>query len=325
MESYPAQPAAQFLVTTCRRGPTCHHLRRRRCLFFHSEDEIALASLVGQNQPPVVSLMVRIARLERAVAQFVGVPVPQIMEDLVDGVQAAPQELVPNCLGEQIGAVAVPQTKEDVDCERRDSSDAVYRQDCRSACCDAATGPSNGDKPGDQARRDPAEAVHRQGRHDGGGDAATGPSTVAQLGDQARRDSADTQYTDKVVAVLFAIQRQVPESQTVLKTGEAPLAQFIGNVVDVPLISQINQVTKHADIPQKQYIDNAAAVPVVTQRQVPRIQTVSKTVKVPPAQFIGRAVDVPIVLPPQVPQPQTVAKTVEIPTLPFSGKLWMCL
>ena len=36
--------------------------------------------------------MVRIARLEQAVAQFVGVPVPQIMEDLVDGVQAVPQE-----------------------------------------------------------------------------------------------------------------------------------------------------------------------------------------------------------------------------------------
>ena len=58
--------------------------------------------------------MVRIARLEQAVAQFVGVPVPQIMEDLVDGVQAVPQELVPNRLGEQIGAVPVPQTKEDV-------------------------------------------------------------------------------------------------------------------------------------------------------------------------------------------------------------------
>ena len=42
-----------------------------------------------------------------AVAQFVGVPVPQIMEDFVDGVQAALQELVPNRLGEQIGAVPV--------------------------------------------------------------------------------------------------------------------------------------------------------------------------------------------------------------------------
>ena len=102
--THPAQPAAHFLVTPCRRGPTCPCLRRRRCLFFHSEDEIAPASLVGQDQPPVASLMVPIARLELAVAQFAGVSVPLIMEDLVDGVQAAPQELVPNRLGEQIGA-----------------------------------------------------------------------------------------------------------------------------------------------------------------------------------------------------------------------------
>ena len=63
-----------------------------------------------------------------------------------------------------------------------------------------------------------------------------------------------TQYTDKVVAVLIAIQRQVPQSPIVQKTGEAPLAQFIGNSADVPLISQINQVTKHAEISQIYYI-----------------------------------------------------------------------
>ena len=80
----------------------------------HSEDEIAAASVVGQDQPPVVSLMARIARLEQAVSLFVGVPVPQIMEDLEDGVQAVPQELVPHRVGEQIGAVPVPQTKEDI-------------------------------------------------------------------------------------------------------------------------------------------------------------------------------------------------------------------
>ena len=104
-------------------------------------------------------------------------------------------------------------------------------------------------------------------------------------------ETSQTQYTDQVVAVPIMIQRQVPQLQTVPKTGEAPQTQFIGNFLDVPVISQINQVTKHADIPQKQYIDNAAAVLVVIQRLVPRTQTVSKT-EIPTAQFIGRAMDV---------------------------------
>ena len=69
--------------------------------------------MVGQDQPSFVSLMARKARLQLAFAQFFGVPVPQIREDLVDGVQAAPQELKPNRSGEQLGAVPVPQIKED--------------------------------------------------------------------------------------------------------------------------------------------------------------------------------------------------------------------
>ena len=94
--------------------------------------------------------------------------------------------------------------------------------------------------------------------------------------------------------MLIAIQRQVPQSPTVRKTGEAQLAQFNGNSADVLLISQINQVTKHAEISQiyyiltqTQYINHAAAVLVVIQRPVPQIQMVLKTVKVPPAPLIA--------------------------------------
>ena len=61
------------------RGPICFYLR----LFFHREDETASASGVGQDLPSFVSLTARIARMELAVAQVVGVPVPQIMKDLV--------------------------------------------------------------------------------------------------------------------------------------------------------------------------------------------------------------------------------------------------
>ena len=166
MESRQGQPAAHFVGSPCMRGPTCPYLRRRCCLFFHLEDESA--SVVGQDLHSFASLMARIARLELEVAQFVGLPVPQIMKDLVDGVQSAPQEPNQEC---------------------RDSADAVRRQGChdgyghqqggRSVCAVAATGPTvevedrgspavavarqicaAGDQPGDQACRDFAVQVH---------------------------------------------------------------------------------------------------------------------------------------------------------------------
>ena len=108
-------------------------------------------SVVGQDQPSFVSLMARIAHMELAVAQFVGVPVPQIREDLVDGVQAAPQELNPNRSGEQLGAVPVPQIKED---------DVVTTKE-QTGCAP----PLTLDQPGDQARPDSTDAVFRQGDH----------------------------------------------------------------------------------------------------------------------------------------------------------------
>ena len=71
MESDPAQPAAHFVGSQCRRGLTCPFLRRGRCLFLHSEDETASASLVGQDQPPGRgSVVERLERLERVVEQI---------------------------------------------------------------------------------------------------------------------------------------------------------------------------------------------------------------------------------------------------------------
>ena len=63
-----------------------------------------------------------------------------------------------------------------------------------------------------------------------------------------------TQYINKVIAVLIMKKRQVPQLQTVAKTVEAAKMQFIGKIVDVP---------------------------VIMQRQVPQIQTVMKTVECP--------------------------------------------
>ena len=169
MESRQAQPAAHFVGSPCMRGPTCPYLRRRCCFFFHPEDETASASGVGQDLPSFASLMVRIARLELEMARFIGVPVPQIMEDLVDGVQTPPQEPNQKC---------------------RDSADAAHRQGYYDGYGDTVTGLSAVAKPGDQARRDSAHGVHQQDCRDAGQDTAAGP--FAQSGDQAGRDSADS-------------------------------------------------------------------------------------------------------------------------------------
>ena len=109
MESRQAQPGG------CRPLPT---------------SDAASASVVGQDQPSFVSLMARIARLELAVAQFVCVLVPRFMEDLVDGVQSAPQEPNQEC---------------------RDSADAVRRQGCHDGYGGTATGFSAVAQPRDQA------------------------------------------------------------------------------------------------------------------------------------------------------------------------------
>ena len=131
MESHPAQPAAFFVGSQCRRGPTCPYLRRGRCLFFHPGDEAASASLVGRDQPPDGSVLACLARLERVVEQILAILVPQITKDIATMSQHAPAERV------QMTTADRDQPGDQV---RRDSA-AVHRQGCPFACCDATTGP----------------------------------------------------------------------------------------------------------------------------------------------------------------------------------------
>ena len=50
--------------------------------------------------------------------------------------------------------------------------------------------------------------------------------------------------------------------------------QFVGKVVDVPVITPASQVTKQVEVPHTHYIDHVD-VPVVMLRQVPQVQTVT--------------------------------------------------
>ena len=57
----------------------------------------------------------------------------------------------------------------------------------------------------------------------------------------------------------------VPHIQTSRKTMEVLRAQFVGTVVDVPLIRPINQATRQAEIPPYQHIDEALLCPPSNQ------------------------------------------------------------
>ena len=116
---------------------------------------------------------------------------------------------------------------------------------------------------------------------------------------------SQTQFCDKVTAAMpVVIQRQVPRTQTCLKTVKVLPVPSIGRVANVPVIMQIttwpeaifNKVTKHVETPKSYFCDQGVGVPLAIQRQVPRIQTVLKTVKFPTAQSVGRVVDVPVIM-----------------------------
>ena len=121
-----------------RRGPSCPHLRRRRCLFFHREDEIASASLVGQDQLPAFSMIVKFQSLVSSMQGLVGaiecatqravlartqttgdwVPldilVPPVVEDIAEVLQDIPQELVRARVVEQSVHIPLPSIKEGI-------------------------------------------------------------------------------------------------------------------------------------------------------------------------------------------------------------------
>ena len=112
---------------------------------------------------------------------------------------------------------------------RRAPADAVQRQDCRFACCDAATGPSNSDC-GEDGRR-PGRAVHRQSR-------GSTCDHADQPGDQARRNPTDTvgHFVEEIL--------DIPSPRTQERVADA--------IVDVTVpqfreeIGEVTQFSPHA-------------------------------------------------------------------------------
>ena len=134
----------------------------------------------------------------------------------------------------------------------------AVRRDCCECACDLA------DQPGDQVGRDSADSVHRQGCRHTCGDGTTGPSvsdcaetsafrrvcTNISLTCQCLKKSKRTSSRGVEIQPPVAVQRQVPQLQTVVKTGFFP---------------SIKQVTKHAYFPRTQYIDKIVDMPAVMQ------------------------------------------------------------
>ena len=97
------------------------------------------------------------------------------------------------------------------------------------------------DRPGDQACRIPADTVHRQGCCRAYCDTATGPS-VSDCGEgggspaHAAHRQNYGRASDHAGAVL---QRHFPQIQTVVKTLKVLPVQFIGRVVEAPVVKQL--------------------------------------------------------------------------------------
>ena len=199
---------------------------------------------MGQEQPPDVSLMERVKRLEQVVEKMVGKFLPHALVDRVDGVQAVPQELVPNAFGEQIGPVPVPQNKEEVS-ERTQhahfgrepfDNDGHHYFDCDDPeGLASAVDLRRSTRPPSMSRFSQTQYTDKV--------AAVLTATQRQVPATKHVETPQVQHIDEFVAVLTVIQRQGPQFQTVLKTVEAPLAQFIGKV-DMLMIRQRRSFTQ---------------------------------------------------------------------------------
>ena len=55
----------------------------------------------------------------------------------------------------------------------------------------------------------------------------------------------------------------------------------------------VQTVQKTTENPQAQFLDDVVGVPVLVQRKVPMVQRVQKTVEVPQIQYYGRIVEAP--------------------------------
>ena len=198
--------------------------------------------------------------------------------------QAVPQELVPNRVGEQI--------REDISKERTLDSTPIVdmpvpqkRISDRTLIADVPVLATLGtffqerisERMHGQIVHVPVPYVALQGRTRS---AYTSRPSIYQVTKHA--EIPQIQYIDKAVDMLVVMQRQVPRIQTARKTVEVPLAQSVGTVLRVSVITQVitkvRQVTKHVEFPQTQHIDKIVEVLAVTQRQVPQVQTVPQTV-----------------------------------------------
>ena len=129
---------------------------------------------------------------------------------------------------------------------RRVPTDFTHRQVCRSACGVAAMGPSYSDgeqtvdQLGDQACFIPADTAHRQGycRYACGNTVEVPPAkfvgtvveapVTLQINQVTKRvEIPRTLFVDKVVDIPVGMIRQVPQFQTVLKTGKVLQVQLM--------------------------------------------------------------------------------------------------
>ena len=240
------------------------------------------------------------------VAQIVDIPVPQVVEELVEVFKVFFQDRVQQRIVEQIiETPAISLVEKIVKVPKN-----PYAAASRENVCPA------------------------RGQHSGGGGKIIKrtvqrkkPIIQEKINQVTMNvEIPQLQYIDKVVDVPVVMQKQVPAIQKVQKTVEVPQVQLIDKVVDMLVVLQrhvtiIQKVQRTVEAPQVHYTDKIVDVPLVLQRQVPTIQNVQKTVEVQQVQFLDKVVDIPNVRQSSVPTIQRVQKTVEAPQVQFIDKV----
>ena len=104
-----AQHAPVPQITACRRGGVCPCLQRRRCFFDHSAEEVAVALLVGSEDPrdDVLELAAEVQGLRGVVQRLAGTIMwdrasPAATAVAVEAVTLVPRELVQQRTAEPI-------------------------------------------------------------------------------------------------------------------------------------------------------------------------------------------------------------------------------
>ena len=260
--------------------------------------------------------------------QIVDVPIPQVVEELVEVFKVSPQDKIEQhsveqtietpafSLAEKIVEMLVTQTQE----KTRQVANTHVQRVVNTVELEIPHFGAETDE--DQFAKvkglitcsinrsqaeAPSDASHTSYRDEG-----TSKATVKKEDFEAD----DAKHSSKLEA---AIDRNISTLQSVLGVFSERQLQMDTTRADERYqdweVPMIQTVQKTVDVPQLQFLNKVDDTPVALQRQIPMVQAVQKTMKISQLQCVDKVVDDPVEHVVHVPQLQVVEKIVEIPEI----------